>query len=117
MTARERQRLLENLADEWNGAALYDALAAAERDERLAEVYRRLATVERRHADRWQKKLEDAGETLPTFAPSWRTRTLAWLASHFGTGLVLPSVQQIERVDTNKYAGQSDAKDFHSDER
>lgn len=117
LSARERSRLLENLVDEWNGAALYDSLAASEKDTRLAEVYRRLANVERRHADRWRKKLEDAGETLPSFRPSWRTRTLGWVARHFGAGSVLPSVQQLEQADTNKYAGQSDARDFHGDER
>lgn len=117
MSQREKRRLLENLVDELNGAALYDALATAEKDERLAEVYRRLAHVERKHADRWRKKLEDAGESLPSFAPSWRTRTLAFLAKRFGTGVVLPSVQQLERADTNKYAGQSDARDFHGEEK
>lgn len=117
LSARERDRLVENLVDEWNGAALYDSLAAAERDERLAEVYQRLADVERRHADRWRKKLEDAGESLPAFRVSWRTRTLGWLARRFGTSAVLPSVQTLERADTNKYAGQSDARDFHGDER
>jgi len=117
MPARERKRLTENLVDELNGAALYDALAKAERDERLSEVYRRLASVERRHADRWRKKLEDAGETLPDFAPSWRTRTLGFLARRFGIGMVLPTVQSLERTDTNKYAGQTDARDFHGDER
>ena len=50
LTRRERNRLVENLVDEWNGAALYDALADAEKDGRLAEVYRRLANVERRLA-------------------------------------------------------------------
>src|SRR5688500_9660005 len=101
MYARERKRLIGNLVDELNGAALYDSLALAERDERLSEVYRRLATVERRHADRWRKKLEEAGETLPDFAPSWRTRTLGWVARRFGVRVVLPSVQTLERVDTN----------------
>lgn len=117
LTARERTRLIENLVDEWNGAALYDALADAENDTRLAEVYRRLANVERRHAERWRKKLEDAGETLPRFKPSWRTRTLGFLARRFGTRTVLPSVQSLERTDTNKYADQADARDFHGDER
>ena len=117
LSARERDRLAENLVDEWNGAALYDALADAEKDERLAEVYRRLAIVERRHADRWRRKLEDAGETLPRFRVSWRTRTLGWLARRFGAGAVLPSVQTLEKADTNKYAGQADARDFHGDER
>ena len=117
LSSRERARLVDNLLDEWNGAALYDSLAAAEKDERLAEVYRRLATVERKHADRWLAKLEAAGEKVPDFTPSWRTRTLAWIAKRFGTGAVLPSVQQLERTDTNKYATQADARDFHGEEK
>jgi vacuolar iron transporter family protein len=117
MTDRERKRLLENLQDEMNGAALYDALADAEKDERLAEVYRRLSFVEQRHAERWRKRLEEAGETLPAFTPSWRTRTLGWIARRFGTSVVLPSVQSFEAADTNKYATQPDARDFHGEER
>jgi vacuolar iron transporter family protein len=117
LSERERKRLLENLTDERNGAALYDALAAAEKDDRLAEVYRRLANVENRHAERWRKRLEEAGETLPAFTPSWRTRTLGWIARRFGTSVVLPSVQSFEAADTDKYATQSDARDFHGDER
>jgi vacuolar iron transporter family protein len=117
MNARERDRLVENLVDELNGAALYDALALAEKDERLAEVYRRLANVERRHADRWRAKLESGGVSLPRFNPSWRTRTLSWIAQRFGTGAVLPTVQNLERTGTNKYATQPDARDFHADER
>ncbi|MFP5246035.1 MAG: VIT1/CCC1 transporter family protein, partial [Thermoanaerobaculia bacterium] len=35
----------------------------------------------------------------------------------FGTGVVLPSVQSLEQADTNKYASQSDAHDFHGEER
>jgi VIT1/CCC1 family predicted Fe2+/Mn2+ transporter len=117
LSSRERNRLVENLVDELNGAALYDSLASAERDQRLAEVYRRLATVERRHAERWKRKLEDSGESLPDFRPSWRTRTLGWLARRFGAGIVLPSLQTFEKADTNKYATQPDARDFHGDER
>ena len=117
LSRRERDRLVENLVDELNGAALYDSLASAERDTRLAEVYRRLAGVERRHAERWRRKLEESGESLPSFQPSWRTRTLGFLARRFGTGAVLPSVQTLERADTNKYSTQADARDFHGDER
>jgi vacuolar iron transporter family protein len=117
LSRRERSRLVENLADELNGAALYESLAAAEKDGRLAEVYRRLAAVEIRHADRWRKRLEDEGVPLPDFKPSWRTRTLGFLARRFGTGVVLPTVQTLEQTDTNKYATQPDARDFHGDER
>ena len=117
LSARERNRIVDNLVDEWNGAALYDSLAKSEKDARLAEVYRRLATVERKHADRWREKLEAEGVVLPDFRPSWRTRTLGWLARRFGTSVVLPSVESLEQADSNKYALQSDARDFHGDER
>ena len=117
LSSRERTRLLANLADETNGAALYDSLAAAEKDSRLAEVYKRLADVERRHADRWRKKLEAAGEKIPDMRPSWRTRTLGWIARRFGSSSVLPSVQSLEQADSSKYAQQADASDFHGDEK
>ncbi|HWW63116.1 MAG TPA: VIT1/CCC1 transporter family protein, partial [Thermoanaerobaculia bacterium] len=48
---------------------------------------------------------------------SWRTRTLGWMAKRFGTGVVLPSVQSLERADTNKYATQADAREMHGDEK
>jgi VIT1/CCC1 family predicted Fe2+/Mn2+ transporter len=117
LSARERKRILENLVDETNGAALYDSLAAAEKDSRLAEVYRRLANVERKHADRWRQKLEAAGEKIPTPKVSWRTKTLGAIARRFGVGVVLPSVQSLEQADSTKYAQQADAKDFHGDEK
>lgn len=117
LTAREKRRLIGNLVDETNGAALYDSLAAAEKEPRLAEVYRRLANVERRHAVRWREKLEKAGETIPDLPISWRTTTLSWLARRFGVATVLPSVQSLEQADSSKYAAQSDAKDFHGDEQ
>lgn len=117
MNRREQKRLLDNLEDEVNGTALYDALAAAEKDPKLAEVYRRLADVERRHAENWRKRLEAAGVRVPAFQPSWRTRTLAFLARRFGASCVLPSVHALERADSQKYALQPDAKQMDADER
>lgn len=117
LSSRERKRIFENLVDETNGAALYDFLASAEKDSRLAEVYRRLANVERKHADRWRQKLEAAGATFSAPKVSWRTKTLGWIARRFGTGVVLPSVQSLEQADSTKYAQQADAKDFHGDEK
>ena len=51
---------LASLNDELNGAYLYDALAAkAEKDPRLAEVYHRMAAVERKHAATWVERLKE----------------------------------------------------------
>src|SRR5204863_362499 len=60
------------IQDELDTAALYDTLAGAEVDSRLAEVYRRLAAAERRHAEHWEAKLRAGGVRVPPFRASWR---------------------------------------------
>jgi rubrerythrin len=105
LSRRERDRLAENLVDELNGAALYDSLAAAEKDTRLAEVYRRLANVERRHAERWRRKLEEASRCRTFGRRGARAR---WAGSLASSARRLPS-QNLERADTNKYATQASA--------
>src|SRR5690348_15822526 len=51
------KRFRANLRDELHGAAVYDALAAAEHDPIRKDVYRQLAEAEREHADHWRTKL------------------------------------------------------------
>ena len=55
--------LIDHLQDELDGAALCRALAEAEKDPQLSEVYRRMADAEQRHAQVWADKLEAAGVT------------------------------------------------------
>ncbi len=95
---------LASLNDELNGEYLYQALASAEKDPRLAEVYRRMAAVEHKHAEEWIERLTSAEVSIPGFTPGWRSRTLAWAARRFGVAAVLPTVIGNERKDTRKYA-------------
>ncbi|HUF17059.1 MAG TPA: VIT1/CCC1 transporter family protein [Thermoanaerobaculia bacterium] len=111
------QRFLINLDDELNGAALYDAVSKAEKDANLSELYRRLAAVERRHAEMWKQKIVEAGAPVPRFKPNWRTRTLCWIAGRFGPNAVLPSVVNAEQIGSRKYASQPDAAAMDHDER
>lgn len=111
------RRFRANLLDEMNSAALYRDLAANEKNEELAEVYQRLADTEQEHADSWAKRLEAAGAKIPTFRPSWRTRTLAMLARRFGVDMVLPTLATIERNATSGYDSQPDAADMVDVER
>ena len=104
MDAKTQASALASLNDELNGAYLYDALAQAEKDTRLAEVYRRMAAVERKHAAIWVERLEAAGVPIPSFSPNWRSRTLAWASRRLGVGAVLPTVIGNERKDSRKYA-------------
>lgn len=57
----QHRRLLDNWHDELNSAAMYDALAAAERDPGRKDIFAQLAQAERRHAEVWRRRLEGAG--------------------------------------------------------
>jgi len=111
------KRYRANLLDELNSAALYRALAAKEKSEGLAELYRRLADTEQEHAAAWAARLEEAGEQVPSFRPSWRTRVLAMLAGRFGVDTVLPTLAGIERNATSGYDDQPEAAEMVDVER
>lgn len=110
-------QLLKHLQDELDGVALYRALADAESNPKIAEVYRRLADVEQRHANEWIVQLKAAGVTPHTFQPSWRTRTLIWLAGRFGVQMVLPTVTSLEQIDSHGYSQNSTSSAMAGDER
>ncbi len=99
----------ENLQAEYDAIALYNRLARAEPNPELAKVYQRLAETETRHAEVWAGKLRDAGATVSPMRPSWRARTLGWLAMRFGTSFVLPTIAAIEQGASSGYDGQPEA--------
>ena len=103
-------RYLSNWQKEIDGAALYNALAEAETQTQLAEVYRRLAGSEEKHARVWEKRLEDAGAKIPPRRPSWRARTMRFLAKRFGPSFVLPTVANHEKADSRAYDSQPEAE-------
>ena len=105
MDEKMKTTALASLNDELNGEYLYNALAEVEKDPRLAEVYRRMAAVERKHADEWMERLKSGGVAIPDYVPNWRSRTLAWVAKRLGVAAVLPTIIGNERKDSRKYAG------------
>jgi len=105
----EERRLKDNLQGEVDGAAVYMALAEAEEDPNLATIYKRLAAVERAHAEFWRSRLDRAARKHTTLTPSFRARALAWLARRFGPGFVLPTIAASEARDSTQYDTQADA--------
>ncbi|HET7483655.1 MAG TPA: VIT1/CCC1 transporter family protein [Actinomycetota bacterium] len=101
--AGEIDTYVSSWRDELNSAALYRALAAAESSDQLAEVYRRLADVEERHAGFWADKVRAAGAEVPTFRVGWRTKVLASLAKRFGPSFVVPTIDAMEQADSASY--------------
>jgi VIT1/CCC1 family predicted Fe2+/Mn2+ transporter len=108
--SEDAERHLVNWQDEIDSAALYRALRDLESDARLAEVYGRLAAAEERHAGFWEERLQAAGAELPARRPGWRTRVLIALARRFGTQLVLPTLNDLERADSRAYNEQPESR-------
>src|SRR6266571_3937157 len=102
-------RYRTNLQGEVGSAALYRAMAEAEKDPHLSEVYRRLAAVEEAHAEFWRKQLGRLGATARARGPGWRTRALVSLARRFGPQFVLPTLSTLEQRDVGQYDRQPEA--------
>ncbi len=96
--------------DERNSAFTYNALADMQADARLAEVYRRMAAVEVKHAEKWEELLTEAGVPLAPFKTEWRTRVLISLAKRLGPELIMPSLQAKEKSGVAAYARQGMAR-------
>jgi VIT1/CCC1 family predicted Fe2+/Mn2+ transporter len=94
---------LHHLADEADAAFLYRTLASAEPDPARAGIYRSLADVEDRHVAAWQRLLRENGHEAQTPAPSRRARMLSWLASRFGTKMLLPLLLEEEGREVKGY--------------
>ncbi len=104
------------LQDERDSAALYRTLAEAEARPEIAEVYRRLAEVEEKHAMFWEDKLRGPDGRAPEASPSLRSRTLSWLARRFGPEFVLPALVAGERRGGSSYRGEAGARMFGAEE-
>lgn len=108
MTGADTARSLENLKLERDAIALYDALAAIEKDERRASAFRTIAGNERRHAEIWASKLREQGvDVPPPSPPRLRVRLIIFLARLFGTHAVSDLVQALEGDEEAIYQEQA----------
>ena len=118
-TQDDIERFFANRQKEIDGAALYQVLADTEKQPQMAEVYRKLASSEEKHAATWEKKLEELRASIPPRKPTWRAATMIWLARRFGPQFVLPTITGNEKADSQAYDGQPDyeASEFSLEEK
>ncbi len=102
------RRWRENLQGEVDGVAIYRAMAEGANDERLAELYQRMAAAEERHGAIWRERLESAGQQVRS-RPTWRARVLVALARRLGPGLVVSTIAGQERAGRGMYDNQPEA--------
>jgi len=108
--SKEISRFRENWQKEIDGYTLYNTLAEIESKPELADVYRRLAASEVKHAEVWEKRLIEARIKVPGRRPSWRATIMCFLAKRFGPQFVLPTIAGNERADSLAYDSQPEAQ-------
>lgn len=108
--ATDVERFRENWQDEVDSAAEYRAMAASERDPKIAKVYSNLARMEETHIAFWEERLRATGAQVRERRPSWRSRVLAWIAGRLGPDAVLSTIAAKEAADRNVYAGQAETQ-------
>ena len=107
LTDDEVTKSLANLKLERDAVALYDSLAEMEKDKLRADAFKRIARNERRHAEVWASRLEQAGVKVPAVdGPRLRVRIIIGLARMFGTNAVSDLVQALEGDEEEAYADQ-----------
>ena len=108
VTTADVDRWRANLRAEVDGELIYRAMAATAGDPRLARLDVQMADAEARHADLWRGQLH-AAKSRSSISPSWRARTLAFVARRFGAGMVAPIIASQEREARTMYDDQPEA--------
>ena len=107
----------QNYLIEMDGIELYRSLAAAEKSEQRAEIFRKMVRAEERHAQRWVRLIQAGGGTVPIYRRSARVRLFGWMARHFGTERVVPIISALEARDEPGYLHQTEAVGLPAEER
>src|SRR4030081_881438 len=77
-------------------AQVYRDLAAREKDEKRKGILLRMAEAEERHAQRWEKKLVDLGQPIPTLPDTIGRRFKRWLNRGLGIDIAIRRMEAAE---------------------
>lgn len=103
---------LHHWQDEADAAYLYLALAGQERDPHRKDVYIKLAGVEERHVQIWEKLLGEHGHTVGRPRPTFNARLRAWFGRRFGTRYLLPLLLREEGQEVKGYLNLHNASEL-----
>lgn len=99
---------------------VYRELAQREKDDKRRGILLRMAEAEERHARRWEKKLLDLGEPIPTLPDTIGRRFKRWLNRALGTEIAIRRMEATEEKQEAQFrdqrdrvlAGERDLRDF-----
>src|SRR6266581_9528191 len=90
------EALRQNWKAEVETARVYRDLAAREADEKRKGILLRMAEAEERHAARWEQKLRDMGEPVPTLTDNIWTRFKRRFTRSLGTDIAIRRMEAAE---------------------
>src|SRR5213593_4263746 len=100
--------VLKNWRAEVETAQVYRDLAARESDEKRKGILMRMAEAEERHARRWEQKLRDMGEPVPTLTDNIWTRFKRRFTRSLGTDIAIRRMEAAEEKHEREFSAQRD---------
>jgi vacuolar iron transporter family protein len=100
--------VLKNWRAEVETAQVYRDLAEREGDEKRKGILVRMAEAEERHARRWEQKLRDMGEPVPTFTDNIWTRFKRRFTRSLGTDIAIRRMEAAEEKHEREFSAQRD---------
>src|SRR2546430_7902499 len=100
--------VLKNLRAEIETAQVYRDLAARESDEKRKGILIRMAEAEERHARRWEQKLRDMGQPIPTLTDTIWTRFKRRFTRSLGTDIAIRRMEAAEEKHEREFSAQRD---------
>ena len=102
--------VLKNWRAEVETARVYRDLAERESDEKRKAILIRMAEAEERHAHRWEQKLCDMGQPIPTLADTLWTRLQRKFTRSLGTDIAIRRMEAAEEKHEREFSAQRDRK-------
>jgi len=98
--------VLKNWRAEVETARVYRDLAERESDEKRKAILIRMAEAEERHAHRWEQKLCDMGQPIPTLADTLWTRLQRRFTRSLGTDIAIRRMEAAEEKHEREFSAQ-----------
>src|SRR5437762_175558 len=100
--------VLKNWRAEVETARVYRDLAERESDEKRKAILIRMAEAEERHAHRWEQKLRDMGQPIPTLADTFWARLQRRFTRSLGTDIAIRRMEAAEEKHEREFSAQRD---------
>jgi vacuolar iron transporter family protein len=112
MAETPKQETIEVVRKNWRAevetARVYRDLAEREGDEKRKAILIRMAEAEERHAQRWEQKLRDMDQPIPTLADTFWMRLQRRFTRSLGTDIAIRRMEAAEEKHEREFSAQRD---------